>query len=99
MQNTTASKTRIVEFDLLKIIALLLIVFVHSDLILVFPDVINPVKWFLVSCFFFVSGFLALNSFYARGAGVLSFIKTKIVLLYIPFAVASVFYFVLQIIL
>ena len=99
MQNATVSKTRIVEFDLLKIVALLLIIFVHSDLIFVFPEIINPTKWFLVSSFFFISGFLVYNSFHSREASILRFVKTKLVLLYIPFVLFSLFYFVLQIIL
>jgi fucose 4-O-acetylase-like acetyltransferase len=99
MEKVSVAKTRIAEFDLLKTLALLLIVFVHSDLYRVFPDIIRPTQWFLVSSFFFVSGFLAFNSFHNREASIIRFFKTKFVTLYIPFFVVSIFYFILQLIL
>ncbi|MFA5364178.1 MAG: acyltransferase family protein [Candidatus Bathyarchaeia archaeon] len=99
MQKVSATKTRIPEFDLLKILALLLIILVHSDMYYVFPDTIHLIQWFLVSSLFFISGFLAFNSFQHRGVSILSFFKSKILLLYIPFVLVSVFYFVLQIML
>jgi len=92
-------KPRIAEFDWLKMLALFLLVFVHSDLYLVFPEVIYPLKWFLISSFFFVSGFLAFNSFHKRGVKIREFFKSKFLLLYVPFAIASVFYSVLLMVL
>jgi hypothetical protein len=57
----------VIEFNYLKITALFLLIFVHSDLIIAFPEVIYPVQWFLLSAFFFMSGFLAYDSFHRRG--------------------------------
>jgi surface polysaccharide O-acyltransferase-like enzyme len=96
MEQSATATPRIAEFDWLKVLALFLLIFVHSDLYVVFPEVINPLKWFMVSCFFFVSGFLAFNSFHKRKASIRRFFKTKILLLYIPFLVASMFYFAFQ---
>jgi peptidoglycan/LPS O-acetylase OafA/YrhL len=96
MGQSLVSNERIIEFDWLKIIALFLIVFVHSDLFFVFPEIIFPTEWFLVSCFFFVSGFLAYNSLHKRGSSIRKFLKSKILSLYIPFVAASIFYSVLQ---
>ena len=96
MGQSAAIEPRIAEFDWLKVLALFLLMFVHSDLLFVFPDVVTPLMWFMISCFFFVSGFLALNSFHKRGASIKRFFKTKILLLYIPFLFASLVYFALQ---
>ena len=96
MGQSLVKKLRITEFDWLKILALLLIVFVHSDLFFVFPEIIFPTEWFLVSCFFFVSGFLAYNSLHKRGSSVRKFLKSKILSLYIPFVAISIFYSILQ---
>ena len=96
MEQTAFTKTRIAEFDWLKTLALLLIVFVHSDLYFVFPELMYPTQWFLVSCFFFVSGFLAYNSLHKRDASIRHFLKSKILMLYVPFVAVSVFYSFLQ---
>ena len=96
MEQAASTESRLPEFDWLKVLALFLLVFVHSDLESVSPEIIHPVKWFMISCFFFVSGFLALNSFHRRGASIRVFFKTKILLLYIPFAAAVLLYFGLQ---
>jgi surface polysaccharide O-acyltransferase-like enzyme len=90
-------KTRIVEFDWLKLLAIFLLIFVHSDLYFVYPEIINPIQWFLLGCFFFVSGFLAFDSFQKCGASIRNFWKSKFLSLYIPFAVAATFYFILQV--
>jgi hypothetical protein len=86
-----------VEFDWLKLSALLLLLFVHSNLYDAFPGVIHPIKWILISDFFFVSGFLAFESFHKRGTNIKSFFKSKILSLYIPFAVAATLYFFIEI--
>jgi surface polysaccharide O-acyltransferase-like enzyme len=96
MEQSATATPRIAEFDWLKVLALFLLIFVHSDLYVVFPEVVNPLKWFMVSCFFFVSGFLAFSSFHKRQASIRRFFKTKILLLYIPFLAASMFYFAFQ---
>lgn len=89
-------KTRIAEFDWLKLLAIFLLIFVHSDLYFVFPEFIYPIQWFLLSCFFFVSGFLVFDSFQKCGFNIRIFCKSKFLSLYVPFVVAVVFYFVLQ---
>lgn len=89
---------RFVEFDWLKMFALILLIFVHSDLYFIFPEIIFPTQWFLVSCFFFVSGFLAYDSLHKRDASIRKFLKTKILFLYIPFVAVSLFYSLLQVI-
>jgi len=96
MGQSASATPRIAEFDWLKVLALFLVIFVHSDLYVVFPEAVTPLKWFMVSCFFFVSGFLAFNSFHTRRASIRLFFKTKILLLYIPFLIASLFYFAFQ---
>ena len=96
MEQAASMEPRITEFDWLKMLALLLLIFVHSDLYFVFPEIILPLKWFMVSSFFFVSGYLAVNSFQKRGVSIRIFFKTKILLLYIPFLAASLLYFVIK---
>jgi hypothetical protein len=91
-------RTRIAEFDWLKMFALLLLILVHSDLYFAFPEIIYPIQWFLLSCFFFISGFLAFDSFHKCGGNIRNFCKSKILSLYAPFVAASVFYFVLQVV-
>ena len=87
---------RIAEFDWLKMLALFLLIFVHSDLYLVFPETMHPLKWFMISSFFLISGFLAFNSFHKRETSIRDFFKTKFLLLYIPFLVASILYFFIK---
>jgi hypothetical protein len=97
MEPTTTDKTRIAEFDWLKLSALLLLILVHSDLYYTFPEVIVPVMWVLVGDFLFISGFLAFDSFHKRNAQIKSFFKSKFWPLYFPFAAATVLYFLLQV--
>jgi hypothetical protein len=98
MEQTTTAKTRIAEFDWLKLSALLLLILVHSELYYTLPEVIVPVMWVLVGDFLFISGFLAFDSFHKRNAQIRSFFKSKFWPLYFPFAAATVFYFLLQVI-
>jgi hypothetical protein len=93
--NRLGSVARITELDWLKATALFLLIVVHSDFYIVFPQVIYPVKWFLLSALFFVSGYLAYNSFKKHKESILSFLKAKFWSLYIPFFVAVVFYIIL----
>ena len=51
----------------------------------------------LLSSFFFVSGFLAFDSFHRHGSSLRNFFKPKIRSLYIPFLVACLFYFSLEV--
>ncbi len=87
------------EFNYLKIFALFLLLFVHSDLILTHPEVIYPVEWFLLSAFFFISGFLVYDSFLKRDHSLRRFFWSKFKTLYLPFMGAVLFYFTWQIIL
>jgi surface polysaccharide O-acyltransferase-like enzyme len=89
-------KTRIAEFDWLKLLAIFLLIFVHSDLYFVFPEIIYPIQWFLLSCFFFVSGFLVFDSFQKCGNSIQNLFRTKFLSLYLPYVAAVVFYFILQ---
>jgi hypothetical protein len=86
----------ITEFNYLKISALILLIFVHSDLIFTYPSIIYPIQWFLLSAFFFVSGFLAYDSFHNRDNNLKRFFKSKARHLYLPFMIATIFYFVFQ---
>jgi hypothetical protein len=97
-QTTYASaSSRYDEFDYLKITALFLLIFVHSDLIIAFPNIFYPVEWFLLSAFFFVGGFLAFDTFHRRGESIRGFFKPKALSLYIPFMGAAVTYFFLEV--
>jgi hypothetical protein len=84
------------EFNYLKIFALILLLFVHSDLIFAYPGVVYPVQWFLLSAFFFISGFLVYDSFHVRENSLKRFFKSKAKKLYIPFVGATIFYFIFQ---
>ncbi len=88
--------SHISELSILKITALVLLIFVHSDLAFAYPAIMNPVDWFLLSIFFFVGGYLAYSSFAKRGRNLKTFFKTKVLTLYIPFAAAVVFYLILD---
>ncbi|MCW4045180.1 MAG: acyltransferase [Candidatus Bathyarchaeota archaeon] len=93
----TLPRRSIVEFNYLKVVALFLLLFVHSDLIFSHPEIIYPVQWFLLSAFFFVSGFLAYNSFLKRQKSLRRFFKSKAKKLYVPFLIATIFYFLMQV--
>lgn len=80
------------EFNYLKIAALILLLFVHSDLVIVYPDSMFQVQGFLLSAFFFISGYLAYDSFHRRDSSLRLFFKSKARTLYLPFAVAVIFY-------
>jgi len=84
------------EFNYLKIFALILLLFVHSDLIFAYPSIVYPVQWFLLSAFFFISGFLVYDSFHVRENSLQRFFKSKAKKLYVPFMGATIFYFVFQ---
>ena len=92
----TMAKSRIIEFDWLKMAALLLLIFVHTNLYFDFPNVMQPVEWVMLSIFFFVSGFLAFDSFHKRGTRIRDFLKSKVLSLYVPFIVAAVLYFLVE---
>ncbi|MCW4028591.1 MAG: acyltransferase [Candidatus Bathyarchaeota archaeon] len=84
------------EFNYLKITALILLLFVHSDLVVVYPDAMFQVQGFLLSAFFFISGYLAYDSFHRRDSSLTRFFKSKARTLYLPFAIAVIFYFAFQ---
>ncbi|MCW4017687.1 MAG: acyltransferase [Candidatus Bathyarchaeota archaeon] len=89
----SVQKGRISEFDWLKVLGLLLLIFVHSELSTAYPDTLESIQWILIGIFFFVSGYLAYNSFYKRQTSLKKFFKTKLWTLYLPFVGAAVFYF------
>ncbi len=80
------------ELSILKVVALVLLIFVHSDLIVAYPKVMYPLQWFLLSVFFFIGGYLAYASFQKRGKSLKHFFKNKALTLYVPFVVAVLFY-------
>jgi surface polysaccharide O-acyltransferase-like enzyme len=88
-----STSTRISEFDWLKVLGLLLLIFVHSDLTSTYPDLIYSLQWILISIFFFVSGYLAYNSLHKRETSIQKFFKSKFWSLYVPFVIAAIFYF------
>jgi fucose 4-O-acetylase-like acetyltransferase len=69
---------------------------VHSDLIISYPAYTYPFQWFLLSAFFFMSGYLTYSSFKRRNNGIRRFMKAKAKSLYSLFLIACIFYFVLQ---
>jgi len=85
------------ELSILKIIAIVLLIFVHSDLVVTYPKVMYPIQWFLLSVFFFIGGYLAYASFQKRGKSLRYFFKNKAITLYIPFVVAVVFYLTVEV--
>jgi fucose 4-O-acetylase-like acetyltransferase len=89
-------KTRISEFDWLKVLGLFLLIFVHSDLTSTYPAIINTFQTILISIFFFVSGYLAYKSFHKRDASIKRFFKSKFWTLYLPFVAAACLYFALE---
>jgi hypothetical protein len=89
----SAQKIRISDFDWLKVLGLLLLFFVHSDLSTTYPDFIYLIQWILIGIFFFVSGYLAYPSFQKRQTSLRKFFKSKLLTLYIPFIAAAIFYF------
>jgi hypothetical protein len=86
------------ELSMLKIIALVLLIFVHSDLVIAYPKVMYPIQWFLLSVFFFIGGYLAYSSFTKRGKSLKQFFKNKALTLYVPFFIAVLFYLDLEVI-
>jgi hypothetical protein len=86
------------ELSILKIVAIVLLIFVHSDLVNAYPTAMYPVQWFLLSVFFFIGGYLAYSSFMKRGKSLKSFFKNKALTLYVPFFVAVLFYLDLEVI-
>lgn len=86
------------ELSMLKIIALVLLIFVHSDLVIAYPKIMQPIQWFLLSVFFFIGGYLAYSSFLKRGKSLKLFFKNKALTLYVPFFVAVLFYLNIEVI-
>jgi fucose 4-O-acetylase-like acetyltransferase len=85
------------ELSIIKILALVLLIFVHSDLIVAYPKIMYPVQWFLLSVFFFIGGYLAYSSFIKREKSLKQFFKNKALTLYVPFVVAVIFYLTVEV--
>lgn len=94
--DATSRSHSISELTILKVIALILLIFFHSDLAVTYPKIMNPVQWYLLSIFFFTGGYLAYSSFHSRGKSLRLFFKSKIQTLYVPFVMAVLFYLVLE---
>jgi len=94
--NTQQHKHSLSELTILKISALVLLIFVHSDLLFAYPAIMQPIEWFLLSVFFFVGGYLAYASFQKRNKSLKYFFKSKALTLYIPFVAAVVCYLFLD---
>ncbi len=90
-------KHSISELTILKITALVLLVFVHSDLLFAYPAVMQPIEWFLLSVFFFVGGYLSYSSFQRRNRSLRVFFKSKTLTLYLPFLAAVLCYLFLDV--
>jgi hypothetical protein len=96
--NTKKQHTHsISELTILKITALVLLIFVHSDLLFAYPKVMQPIEWFLLSIFFFVGGYLAYSSFQKRNRSLKVFFKSKVLTLYLPFLAAILTYLFLDV--
>jgi fucose 4-O-acetylase-like acetyltransferase len=85
------------ELTVLKITALVLLIFVHSDLLFAYPKIMQPIEWFLLSVFFFVGGYLAYSSFQKRNRSLKEFFKSKALTLYVPFLAAILTYLFLDV--
>jgi hypothetical protein len=85
------------ELTILKITALVLLIFVHSDLLFAYPAIMQPIEWFLLSVFFFVGGYLAYSSFQKRNRSLKVFFKSKVLTLYLPFLAAILTYLFLDV--
>lgn len=94
--DATSRSQSISELTILKIIALILLIFFHSNLAVAYPKIMNPIQWYLLSIFFFTGGYLAYSSFHSRGKSLKAFFKSKIRTLYVPFVIAVLFYLVLE---
>jgi fucose 4-O-acetylase-like acetyltransferase len=94
--DATSRLHSISELAILKIIALILLIFFHSELAVAYPKIMNPIQWYLLSIFFFTGGYLAYSSFHSRGKSLRCFFKSKIQTLYVPFVIAVLFYLVLE---
>ena len=89
-------RSHISELTTLKITALILLIFVHSDLLFAYPAIMQPIEWFLLSVFFFVGGYLAYSSFHKRNCSLKGFFKSKALTLYVPFVAAVLCYLFLD---
>ncbi len=87
----------ITELSIIKILALVLLIFVHSDLMVAYPKVMYPIQWFLLSVFFFIGGYLAYSSFIKREKSLKQFFKNKALTLYVPFVIAVIFYLTVEV--
>jgi hypothetical protein len=84
---------RIDELTDLKAIAIVLLFFVHSNLQLSMHEITAEwiVPWFL-SVLFFVSGYLAFNSFNGRKQNIRDFLVHRLLSVYLPFVLIMGFY-------
>ncbi|MCK5628680.1 acyltransferase family protein [Candidatus Bathyarchaeota archaeon] len=70
------------EFYWIKTLSIFLLFFVHSSLLLTYPSPTKQVEYFMLSNFFFISGYL---SFLSQKRGLKRFAKNRFVRLFLPF--------------
>ncbi len=70
------------EFYWIKMLSIFLLFFVHSSLLVTYISAPKYVEYFMLSNFFFISGFL---SFLSQKRGLKRFVKNRFVRLFLPF--------------
>lgn len=77
------------EFYWVRTSSIILLFFVHSTLGMTQPSVMKYVQYFMLSNFFFISGYL---SFMSQRKGLKRFVRTRLASTYLPFLVFLCFY-------
>jgi len=102
--NNAAHATKIQEFDLLRALAIIMLMFHHSEAyglnVLGFPlEGLTPYfEAILLGIFFFISGYLAERSFEKQNKGSLSFFFSRMLRIFPPYLLAVFLYiFILEI--
>ncbi|MCW3997803.1 MAG: acyltransferase [Candidatus Bathyarchaeota archaeon] len=70
------------EFYWIKMLSIFLLFFVHSSLLVTYASTTKYVEYFMLSNFFFISGFL---SFLSQKRGLKRFVKNRFVRVFLPF--------------
>ena len=83
---------RLLGLDIAKVLAILLLFPVHSGLAQIYPQYVNLLQYFFLGVFFYVAGYLA----HPEKKPALSFMKDKLVDIYVPFAVFVLAYHTVQ---
>ncbi len=83
---------KIPELTDLKVIAIILLFVAHSNLEYVAHPVALGIQIWLLSAFFFVSGYLTCSSFCKRGQSIRALVSHKFVAVYVPYVLIMAFY-------